>query len=746
MSLVTVLTPAPDQPLFFLRGAASTYAFGVHASGLLCHLHWGGPLAPDVALAARLESENVAFSPERRRGPGLYPKTGYDTLRYEYPTANTGDFREPAVDVRHADGTHGLRLVYAAHRVLPGKPSLPGLPATYAETPAEAETLEIDLRDEREGVSADGRGGVVVTLSYTVFSGRDVIARSARIANRGPAPVTLTRALSGALDLPHHRHDLLALPGAWARERWVERAALRSGAQWIGSRRGASSHQSHPFFALLEPAADETRGEARGFSLVYSGNHHGGAEVDQLFRTRALLGIHPDGFAWRLEPGASFQTPELVLAYSAEGLGGMSAQFHRLYRERLVRGAWRDRERPVLINNWEATYFDFTADKLAAIARTAAGLGIELFVLDDGWFGKRNDDTTSLGDWVVDRKKLPAGVGDVGRRIEAEGLRFGLWFEPEMVSPDSELHRAHPDWCLHVPGRGRTEGRHQLVLDFSRPEVVDAIFAQVAAVLREAPIGYVKWDMNRHLTEVASAALPAERQGEVFHRHILGVYAFAERLVTEFPDLLIEGCSGGGGRYDPGMLHYTPQFWCSDNTDAIARLRIQHGTSLVYPPCTMGAHVSAVPNHQLHRSTPMRTRGHVALAGQFGFELDLTKLDEADLAESRDLTAQAKLTRHLLRHGDLHRLADPAAGNLAAWMLVSPGRDEAVVTAVLALAEPNWRLAPLRLRGLDPAARYRCVHGPEGEWGGDVLMELGLPLEALKQDFQCLRWHLKRVA
>jgi len=742
MALITVLTPSVNQPLFFLRGAASTYACGVHPSGLLCHLHWGNPIAPNAALAERLDKDVLAFSPEHRRPQPAVGKSGHDVLCYEYPVANTGDFREPALDVLHADGTHGLRLLFSAHRVIPGKPALAGLPATYAETAAEAETLEIDLRDARD--SANG-GGLIVTLSYTVFAGRDVIARSARITNRAAAPVTLTRAFSASVDLPGNRFDLLTLPGAWARERWVERGPLRSGTQFTGSRRGASSHQDHPFFALLAPNADETQGEVRGFSLVYSGNHQGGAEVDQMFNTRALLGIHPDGFAWHLAPGETFQTPEVVLAYSQTGLGGLSAQYHRLYRERLVRGVWRDRERPILINNWEATYFDFTADKLAAIAKSAGAIGVELFVLDDGWFGRRNDDTSSLGDWFTDAAKLPAGLDDVGRRIQAEGLRFGLWFEPEMISTDSDLYRAHPDWCLHVPGRARTEGRSQLVLDFSRPEVVDAVYTMVAKILREAPIGYVKWDMNRHLTEVGSSTLSAEHQGEVFHRHILGVYAFAERLFTEFPDILVEGCSGGGGRYDPGMLYYTPQVWCSDNTDAIARLRIQHGTSIVYPPCTMGAHVSAVPNHQLHRTTPMRTRGHVALAGQFGFELDLTDLDATDLTEAKDLTALAKRTRHLLRSGDHHRLLDPNTGNVAAWMLVAPDQGEAVVTAVLALAEPNWRLQPLKLRGLDPKALYRSVHGPAGEWTGDVLMELGLPLTALKQDFQSCLWHLKRV-
>lgn len=739
MKLVQIVTPASGRPLFFLRGAASTYACGVHPAGFLCHLHWGKPVAPNPDLASWLESPGTAFSPILG-SPNEPLRTALDVLRYEYPTANTGDFREPALDVIHTDGTRGLRLLYADHRVLPGKRPLEGLPATYVEDDTEAETLEIDLRDTQE------ESGVLVTLGYTVFAGRDVIVRSARIVNRGERPFAIVRALSMALDSAPAatRDDWLTLPGAWARERWVERAPLRSGLQLIGSRRGASSHQSHPFFALLENGCDESRGEARGFSLVYSGNHHGGVELDPFAQKRAFLGINPDGFRWLLQPGQCFQTPEVVLAYAENGLGGLSHQYHRLFRERLVRGPWRDRERPILINNWEATYFAFNADKLVAIARAAGDLGVELFVLDDGWFGRRNDDTTSLGDWVVDRDKLPGGLKDTARRVVETGLLFGLWFEPEMVSPDSDLYRQHPDWCLHIPNRPRTESRQQLVLDFSRPEVVDEVYRRVAAVLHEAPVAYMKWDMNRHLTEVASAGRTADRQGETAHRHILGVYSFAERLLRDFPNLLIEGCSGGGGRYDPGLLHYAPQFWCSDNTDAIARLRIQHGTTLVYPPCTLGAHVSATPNHQVHRTTPLLTRCHVALAGQFGFELDLTTLAPSELTEAREMVEVAKQTRHLLRHGTMHRLLDPNIGTVAAWMLVSEDRDEAVVTAVLALAEPNWRLPALRLRGLDAGAWYRCVHGPAGTWRGDALMELGLPLDGLRADFQSLRWHLKR--
>ncbi len=721
--------------LFFLQGKDSTYAMGIHPAGYLCHLYWGRKVQPDPSLADLCLRDGVAFSP-KQTVPG-FGKVALDTLRYEYPTANTGDFRAPAIEVRHNDGTQGLRLIYAGHRITAGKPALPGLPATYVESPDEAATLAIDLRDAASGVR--------VTLSYTVFTGRDVVVRSARVTNEGPAACALLRALSAVIDLPGHRFELLHLPGAWSRERWIERHPLHSGAQSVCSRRGASSHQHNPFFALASPGADEENGMVHGFSFVYSGNHLGGAEVDQLFNTRAFLGIMPEGFSWRLAPGASFQTPEAVLAFSAAGLTGLSHQYHRLYRERLVRGHWRDRERPVLINNWEATYFDFTAEKLLALAAAAKPLGIELFVLDDGWFGARNSSDSSLGDWFPHPTRLPEGLAPLAGSINEKSLLFGLWLEPEMVSPDSRLHREHPDWCLHIPGRDRTEGRNQLVLDFSREEVVEAIYERISAILKSAPISYVKWDMNRHLTEVASAGRAPEHQGETAHRYQLGVYAFMERLTRAFPRVLFEGCAGGGGRYDPGILYYMPQVWCSDNSDAIARLRIQHGTSLVYPPCTMCAHVSDVPNHQIGRTTPLSTRGHVALAGQFGLEIDVTRTSPETNRELASLVELAKQVRPLLRHGDHYRLASPFSGNHAAWMLVSPGRDEALVVFVLELAEPNRVLPRLRLRGLDPGARYRCVHGPEGEWPGDQLMAIGLPVP-LDRDFASLAWLLRRVS
>lgn len=745
------------RPLFFIQGESFSYVFGVHPAGYLCHLHWGHLVRPDPAFASLLTAPGIPFSPEHRQPDRS--KVMLDVLRYEYPTAHTGDFRTPALDARHADGTSGLRLLYTGHRLSPGKPALPGLPATYVESDSEAQTLEVDLLDAPSGLRA--------TLLYTVFAGRDVLARSARITHTGPVALTLTAALSASVDLPPAAYDMLHLPGAWARERWLERQPLHSGAQFISSRRGASSHQDHPFFALAEPSATETAGRVYGFSLVYSGNHHGGAEVDPQFKIRALLGINPADFSWHLAPGETFQTPELILATSATGLGGLSLQYHRLYRDRLVRAPWRDRVRPILINNWEATYFDFTADKLVAIAEAAAPLGIELFVLDDGWFGKRDDDTTSLGDWHVYSAKLPAGLHDLASRINRAGLQFGLWFEPEMISPDSDLYRAHPDWCLHAPGRERTEIRNQLVLDLSRPEVVEHVYGVMSAILRSAPIHYVKWDMNRHLTEAFSASRAPERQAETAHRHVLGVYSLMERITREFPHVLFEGCSGGGGRYDPGLLHYMPQVWCSDNSDAIARLRVQHGTSLIYPPGTLCAHVSASPNHQMHRATPFATRTHVALAGQFGFEFDLPKLDPATLAEIKAATALAKATRHLLRTADLHRLLNPPHGNLVAWMLVTPDASEALVTAVLTLAEPNWLHPRLVLRALDPAARYSvepltpsvpvtehsnipaastataATSDSAREYAGDFLMTVGLALP-LSRDFESVCWHLRR--
>lgn len=711
---------------FFLQGPASSYVLGIDRHGRLLHLHWGGRVEAG-ALGTVVHVMDRAFSPNPIPGDRGY---SLDTLPQECPTAGASDFRLPAVVVEHPDGSGILDLVYESHAIVAGKPRLAGLPATYAESDAEADTLTVVLVDQPSGVR--------VELSYTQFADHDAVARSLRVVNAGDAPRYITRACSASVDLPDAGHRLLQLSGAWARERQVAVAPLRPGLQAVESRRGTSSHQQNPFIALLAGTADEDHGEVRGLSLVYSGCFSAAVEVDQYATARVQAGIAPPGFRWRLAPGEAFQTPEAVLVWSGGGLGGMSRTYHRLYRTRLARGTFRDAQRPVLINNWEATYFDFDTDKLLAIARKAGEIGVELMVLDDGWFGARKDDRAGLGDWVVNERKLPGGLTRLAAGVEALGMRFGLWFEPEMVNPDSDLHRAHPDWCLHVPGRVRSEARSQLVLDLSRAEVRAYVREAVAAVLRSARISYVKWDMNRHLTEVWSPAHPA---GEVHHRYVLGLYELLESITAEFPHVLFESCSGGGGRFDPGLLHYMPQVWTSDNTDAMARLHIQHGTSMVYPLSAMGAHVSACPNHQVHRTTPLRTRGHVAFTGAFGFELDLNKLSPEDLQAARELVVEYGRVRDLVAGGDLYRLRAPDDGRAAAWMVVAPDRSRALVTCVRILAEANDPVPVLRLKGLDPAACYRI--GDE-VLGGDVLMAVGLrPL--VRGDFTSRTWHLERV-
>ncbi|MFH1497110.1 MAG: alpha-galactosidase, partial [Verrucomicrobiota bacterium] len=676
-----------------------------------------------------------AFSPTLAGAP---KGVSLDTLPQEFPTYGSSDFRQPALEVfQPADGSRIVSLRYAGHRIESGKPALAGLPATYVESSDAADTLTITLEDKLIGLR--------VELLYTVFNDHPVITRSARIVNAGAASLELRRALSASVDLDTDvaGHEFIQLSGAWARERDAHFAKLRPGIQAVDSRRGTSSHQHSPFIALAERGDDEEHGEVRAFNLVYSGNFLAQAELDQFACTRAQIGINPFDFAWQLAPGDTFQTPEAVLVYSDEGLGGMSRALHRFYRRHLLPVAWRDRERPILVNNWEATYFNFDATKLEAIAAAGAELGVELFVLDDGWFGRRDNDNTSLGDWFVDRKKLPGGLTDLAERIKAKGVEFGLWFEPEMISVESDLYRAHPDWCIHVPGRARTEGRQQLVLDFSRAEVREGIYELIAKVLTEAPITYVKWDMNRHFTEIGSAGLPAGRQQETAHRFVLGLYELMGRFVKNFPHILFEGCSGGGGRFDPGILAYFPQIWTSDDSDAVQRLRIQYGTSLAYPFSTMAAHVSAVPNHQVGRVTPLRTRGDVAFTGTFGYELDLGAMTDDEKAEVKRQTTFYKQVRGLLMSGDLYRLKSPYASQETAWMIVSADKSEALVTHVTVLAEPNAPYSRLKLRGLDAAKNYRVRRGEtETTTAGDVLMHAGLQVPVAPGDFHSVQWHL----
>jgi len=722
-----------DLGIFHLQSEHSSYVIELVRGVYPAHVYWGRRIR-DRHVAGMLERrERASFSPMPFRED---PSFSLDSLPQEYPGYGSGDFRQPAYQVQLADGTTVTEAEYIRHRVYKGKPKLDGLPAVYVEDNSEADTLELELLDRASGLT--------IYLSYTVMKAFDAITRSVSFHNNSKQDMTLLRAMSVSVDMNHSRYDLLHLHGAWARERHIERRTLSPGMQGIESRRGSSSHNHNPFLALLSEGASEEFGEVYGFSLVYSGSFAAQVEVDQYETARVTMGLNPFDFTWLLEPEESFQTPEVVMVFSAEGLGGMSRRYHRMYRTRLARGQFRDASRPVLVNNWEATYFNFNADKIVQIASTGRDLGIELFVLDDGWFGKRNDDTTSLGDWIVDKNKLPEGLEDLVKRVRALDMQFGLWFEPEMISPDSDLYRQHPDWCLHVKGRRRTEGRQQLILDFSREEVCDAVANMIRSILRSAPITYVKWDMNRNMTEIGSAALPAERQRETAHRYMLGLYRVMEQLTTEFPHILFESCSGGGGRYDPGMLHYMPQTWTSDNSDAVSRLKIQYGTSLVYPPSSMGAHVSAVPNHQVHRHTSLRTRGFAAMSGNFGYELDLTAFSEQEKDEVREQVKLYKEIRHLVQFGDLYRLRNPFEGNEAAWTIVSEDRSEAVLFYFRILSEANAPIVWLRTAGLDPEEDYRCLE--DGNiYGGDRLMNAGLAVPPMQGDFQSFIWRLRRV-
>ena len=527
------------------------------------------------------------------------------------------------------------------------------------------------------------------------------------------------------MDLPDYDYEWIQFSGAWSRERHEKVRKLEQGIQSVGSRRGHSSHEHNPFVILKRPTADEFQGEAIGFSLVYSGNFLAQAEVDTHGSTRMLMGIHPDGFDWKLEKGESFQTPEAVMAYTDKGLNHLSQTFHKLYQRRLARGYWRDKARPILINNWEATYFDFTEERIVEIAEKAKECGVELFVLDDGWFGQRSSDKAGLGDWVANRERLPQGIEGLAERISSLGMKFGLWFEPEMVNKDSDLYRAHPDWILQVPERTNSHGRFQHVLDFSRKEVVDAIYEMMSKILGNAKISYVKWDMNRSITECFSAALPADRQGEVFHRYILGVYDLYERLTSRFPEILFESCASGGARFDPGILYYAPQGWTSDDTDAVERLKIQYGTSYCYPVSSMGSHVSVSPNHQLNRETPLYTRANVAYFGTFGYELDLNKLTEEEQEEVKKQIAFMKEYRELFQFGTFYRLSSPFENNVTAWMSVSEDKKTAIVGWYRVLNPVNGSYTRLKLCGLLEDAEY-TVEGQNGTFFGDELMNLGI--------------------
>ena len=713
-----------------LSTAHSCYQMKADEDGFLWHLYYGKSAGAQDFSYQYVRSD-VGFSgqPYERKADRSF---SLDTIPQEYPSFGVGDYRLSGLEVTNADGSRCADFRYVSHEIRPDKYTLPGLPSSYGE----AETLVVTLREVASPL--------LHRLYYGVFEEADVITRAAEVVNEGEGTIVLDRVSSASLDLPFGKWDLVHFYGRHCMERQFGRAPIGHYITEISSGRGASSHQHNPFVILCDREANEDLGDCYGMMLAYSGNFEAKAERDQMDSVRLTMGVASKGFSWNLAPGESFFTPEAILCH-AEGFTELSHRYHRFIRHNVTRGKWHLAHRPVLVNSWEAAYFDLEEERLVTLAKEAAELGIELFVLDDGWFQHRKDDNAGLGDWFCTPDRLPNGLSSLISRVRATGLAFGIWIEPEMVNEDSDLYRAHPDWVLSVPGRKPTVGRNQLVLDFSRKEVVDAIFEAIAKLIRENEISYIKWDMNRSLADVYSRVLPVEKQGEVGHRYVLGVYDLLNRLTSTFPDVLFEGCAGGGGRFDAGMLSYVPQIWCSDDSDAIPRLRIQHGTSFGYPVSTMGAHVSAVPNHQTGRTTPLDTRGVVAMSGAFGYELDLAKLSKAEKEEIREQVRTFKQDEELIHGGLYYRLNNPFhKEGYVAWEFVSEDRGKALVSLVVDVVQANTIPLHIRLKGLDPEAVYR-IEEDEGKYTGAALMYGGYSFPRVLGDYPSVQLHLERV-
>ena len=715
--------------IFELDTRNTSYRIGIaDEEGFVGHIYYGQKIRPQKCdqFLRTCEAPFVPSKNNRERCSFM------DTFPTEYSGNGIGDYRESCIAVKTANGSRTVDLKFVDYDIVNGKPGISGLPASFAGE-EDVQTLVVHMMD--------GGCGIDVDLIYSVFEDEDVITRSVSVKNAGDRDIRLTKVYSACIDMDDEDFEMLTLHGSWARERQIERRPIAYGKQSVSSLRGESSHQDHPFMAWMTKGTDQTTGDVYGMHFVYSGNFIAQIEKSQFDSIRAVMGIHSEGFEWWLTPGETFTAPEVVLTYSHDGLGQMTRNLHDFYRCHMIRSRYLHQKRPVLINNWEATYFDFDTDKLLAIAKSAAEHGIEMLVMDDGWFGHRNDDATSLGDWFVNENKIKGGLKHLVDEVNKLGLKFGIWMEPEMISPDSELYRKHPDWAFAVPERTATLSRNQYVLDLSRKEVRDYVYECVHNVISSANIEYVKWDMNRQLTDIGSVEFTEDRQGELAHRYVLGVYELQERLVNDFPDLLLENCSGGGARFDPGMLYYSPQIWCSDDTDAIERLSIQEGTELIYPLSTMGAHVSDCPNHTVGRSTPFMTRAHVALAGTFGYELDITKISEEERAMIPEQVSMYHKYNDLVREGDYYRVASYRENGLYdCWMVVAKDKSEALVTYVQVLGRPNMHSRKIKLLGLYAAADYR-LDGTDEVYGGDLLMNAGMLVEDMRGDYMSRLYH-----
>ena len=714
--------------IFTLQTKNTTYQMQVDRYGFLLHLYYGKKT--DTCMDYLLTYYDRGFS-GNPYDAGEDRTYSMDTLPQEFPCYGNGDFRSTAFAVENADGSMSCDLRYKSHKIFDGKYNLEGLPAVYASE-EEAQTLEILMEDPVTGVK--------VVLLYGVLPAQDIITRSVSVKNESSGKIYLNKIESASLDFLYGDYELLTFYGRHAMERNVQRVPVVHGTQKIGSVRGTSSHQYNPMMILAEKETTEDKGNCYAMSFVYSGCFQGEVLKDQLNQTRMMLGLQEEAFRYPLETGEMFQAPEVILSYSAEGMNRLSQNLHHCIRQHICRGKYKEEIRPILINSWEAAYFDFTGDTIYELAKAAKEVNIDMLVMDDGWFGKRDDDNSGLGDWFVNEKKLGGTLGNLIKRINDLGVKFGIWIEPEMVSEDSDLYRKHPDWALTVPGRNPVRSRNQLVLDFSRKEVVDAIYDQICKVLDQGNIEYVKWDMNRSLMDVYSSV--TRDQGRVLHDYVLGLYDFLERLVQRYPNLLIEGCSGGGGRFDAGMMYYTPQIWCSDNTDAIDRLRIQYGTSFGYPVSVVGSHVSAVPNHQTGRKTPLHTRGVVAMSGTFGYELNLMKLSEEEKQEIREQIAEYKSHAPIIQNGLYYRLSNPTTEEICAWEFVHTDEKEqskVLLNIVMQVIHGNMTVNYVKLQGLEETAVYREEKSGK-RYTGAALMYGGMPLPIEPGEYQAYQY------
>lgn len=709
-----------EKQIFSINTKNTTYQMKVDSCGFLLHLYYGAKVNGAMDYLLTYADRGFSGNPAEAGADRTY---SLDVLPQEYPTWGTGDYRNAALLIQNADHSESCKLQYAGHTIKKGKYNLSGLPAVYAEE-NEAETLEIYMEDCVSNLK--------VTLLYGVVEQLDIITRSVIIENHGSEDIIIEKAGSACLELLPGQYDLLSFCGRHTMERTVQRKRIGYGSSVFESRRGTSSHQYNPAFILADVNATEDCGNCYGIAFVYSGGFRFETEKDPYDQVRTVMSIQPEQFAYPLNPGERFVVPETIFSFSQNGFGALSHNYHNCINHHVIRRSFQKKMRPVLINSWEAAYFDFTGETMLELAKNAADVGIDLVVMDDGWFGKRDDDNSGLGDWEVNEEKLGCSLGTLIEKINELGVDFGIWIEPEMISEDSTLYRNHPDWVLQIPGRSPVRSRNQLVLDFSRKDVRDYIFASICKVLDQGNITYVKWDMNRSISDVYSHV---NVRGTVLHDYVVGVYDFLEQMIQRYPELLIEGCSGGGGRFDIGMLYYTPQIWCSDNTDAIDRTKIQYGTSFFYPASAVGSHVSAVPNHQTGRITSLKTRAVVAMAGTFGYELNLQMLSAEEKEEIKEQVAVFKKQNELIQQGTYYRLTNPMEDAMAAWLFVSENKKHALFNVVVLDKQVNAGVAFIKLKGLLEGSTYISSEDNR-EYAADGLMEAGFPIPSTLGEYE----------